>query len=275
VRAFVEVVRVRACFTCGVDVIRLPDDYDTALLDAVPVLGVDAMRQVGPGRVAWGWAFTGRYWRVHNFTAAPDIYAFLAHTCASSTPPPEGQRAMTNSVPDPFSDSEGRPAVSFKDAPVGTVIVCTIDAAPKLVHARNFETGQPDYWPDGNAKQTAVVDVKVDGEDKSLWAAKPSALYGAITEAVKKAGQQLAPGGTLSVRYYADKPNANPRLNPQKLYQAHYEPPSAFAGDDPWAPSGTAEPAAATPAPVAPATPAPTPAATPAAPVAAAPPWAQ
>jgi hypothetical protein len=76
---------------------------------------------------------------------------------------------------------------------------------------------------------SVVTQVEINGEKRSLWAAKPSALFAAIAKAQQDAGQTIAPGGTLTVRYTGDKANEkNPRLNPAKQFEAKYEPPAAF-----------------------------------------------
>lgn len=147
---------------------------------------------------------------------------------------------MTDQPRDPFDSPESRPAVSFKGAPVGTTVVCVIDGTSKLVQARDFETGKPAYWNDGNPKMTAVIDVLVDGEPRSVWAPVSSNIHKAIGAAQKNAGHTMTPGGTLTLRFVGEKPNDNPRLNPQKLYEARYTPPDAFAtasataDDAPW-----------------------------------------
>lgn len=160
---------------------------------------------------------------------------------------------MTTTYVDPFAGGTSTPALSFKDAPVGTSFTCTVVEAPTLLQSRDFETGNPAFWPDGNPKMSAVVKVTVNGEERSIWAAKPSSLFAAIASAQQTAGQQIAPGGTLVVTYTHDKPNENPRLNAAKQYSATYTPPNAFGTEQ-------AQPAqqapAATPAPVQATTPA-------------------
>ena len=135
---------------------------------------------------------------------------------------------MTTTVTDPFAGGTSTPSLSFKDAPVGTSYTCVVVEAPTLLQSRNFETGNPDSWPDGNPKMSAVVKVTVNGEERSIWAAKPSSLFAAIANAQQVAGQQITPGGTLVVTYTHDKPNDNPRLNAAKQYSAVYTPPNAF-----------------------------------------------
>lgn len=139
--------------------------------------------------------------------------------------------AQPTTQADPFAGSESRRSVSFKDKPAGTSYTLKVTEAPSVVQARDYESGQPAFWPDGNPKQT-VVTVCADtatGEELSLWAAKPSALFRAIGGAQKAAGTQIAVGGTLVVTFTGEKPNeTNSRLNPTKLYTVTYRPPNAF-----------------------------------------------
>lgn len=154
---------------------------------------------------------------------------------------------------DPFAGADSKPSISFKDKPVGTSYTGTVTKAPELVQARDYESGQPAFWPDGNPKQTVVTTLEVNGEELNLWAAKPSALFRAIADAQKAAGAQIAIGGTITVTFTGEKPNEkNPRLNPQKLYTVQYVAPNAFGETQP-----TQQ--AAQPAPSAPAVPSYTP----------------
>lgn len=138
---------------------------------------------------------------------------------------------MTQTYNDPFA-STSAPSVSFNNMPVGTSYTGTVLELPQLVQARDFETGNPATWPDGNPKMTVVTKLTINGEERSLWAPKPSAMFAAISDAQKTAGASIAVGGTLTVTYTGDKPNAtNPRLNPAKQYSAVYTPPNAFAED--------------------------------------------
>lgn len=162
---------------------------------------------------------------------------------------------MTNV--DPFAGGEGNPSISFKDAPHGTTYVGRVAELPTLVQSRDFETGNPATWPDGNPKMVAVTTLEIEGQLYSLWAPKPSALFAAIKEAQNTAGQQIAIGGTLEVTYTHDEPNkTNPRLNPAKQYRVTYTPPDAFSepaaaqqpAQAPAAPAAAPAPAAGNPA---------------------------
>lgn len=135
----------------------------------------------------------------------------------------------TQSYEDPFAGAEKHPAISWKDKPIGTKVTGIVTAAPKLVQARDYDTGDPAFWPDGNEKKTVVTELEIGGEIYSLWAAKPGALYAAMAAAQSAAKTTIAPGGRLTVTFIGEKPDpARPRLNPQKLYEVTYSPPDAF-----------------------------------------------
>lgn len=139
---------------------------------------------------------------------------------------------------------EKAPSLSFKDATPDTMYTGIITGRPKLVQSRDFETGQPKTWPDGNPVMSVVIMLDVDGEARSLWAQKPSSMFAALVAAQKAAGgQPMEEGGTLYVKFTGTVPNSkNPKLNPAKQYAAKYTPPSAKA--DPFAPANVAQQAA-------------------------------
>jgi hypothetical protein len=140
---------------------------------------------------------------------------------------------MTMTDIDPFADKA--PAVSFKDAKVGTVVTIKVTSPAKLVQQRDFKTKEPATWPDGNPKMAAVINGEVNGEPRSLWAPKPSAMYVAIAAAQKEAGKRIDAGDTLAVKFTGTKPTDG---DPQKLYAAKLTPGTPPPiGDDPF--SGT------------------------------------
>ena len=134
---------------------------------------------------------------------------------------------------DPFEGGTSVPSLSFKDAPVGTTYTGTITEPASLVQSRDYETGEPAFWDveQKQPKMSAVLRLAVkelDGEERSVWAQKPSALFAALADAQRAAGARFEAGGTLAIKYTGDKPNAkNPRLNPAKQYAARYTPPAA------------------------------------------------
>ena len=137
---------------------------------------------------------------------------------------------------DPFAGGESNPSLSFKDKPFGTTYRGTVVELPTLMQGRDFETGEPAAWPDGNPKMVVCTTLDIAGDKWNLWAAKPSSMFAAIKDAQQRAGVQIAVGGTLSVTYTHDEPNkTNPKLNPAKQYKCEYTPPNVF--EEPVAPT--------------------------------------
>lgn len=135
---------------------------------------------------------------------------------------------------DPFAGGGDKtPALSFANAPIGTIYHFTVTEPPEELQTKNFETDEMEFWPDGNKKKAAVLTVTVDefgGEARSIWARKPSALFRALQEASQTAGVKWGPGVRGSITYIGEKPNEkNPRLNPQKLYSATCQGSDPFA----------------------------------------------
>lgn len=137
---------------------------------------------------------------------------------------------------DPFAGGDSNPSLSFKDKPFGTTYKGTVVELPSLMQGRDFETGEPATWPDGNPKMVVCVTLDIGGDKWNLWAAKPSSMFSAIKDAQQRAGTQIAVGGTLTVTYTHDEPNkTNPKLNPAKQYKAEYAPLNVF--EEPVAPT--------------------------------------
>lgn len=149
--------------------------------------------------------------------------------------------AYQSSNDDPFSGGSKTPSLSWKGVPVGSVFTLKVLEPAKLLQSRNFDTNQPDYWDPEKTqpKMSAVVNVHVVagphsvGEDRSIWAQKPSSLFVAIADAQRAAGAMIAAGGTLHLKFDSETPHTNTRYNAIKNYLAKYEPP---AGQDAFAP---------------------------------------
>jgi hypothetical protein len=136
---------------------------------------------------------------------------------------------------DPFSGGVRIPSLSWKALPIGSTFTLQVLEGAKLLQSRNFETNEPAYWDDEkqNPVMSAVVNVRVltgphsVGEDRSIWAQKPSDLFAAIAAAQQAAGTQIAPGGTLHLRFIGETPHKDKRYSPIKNYAAKYDPPTA------------------------------------------------
>lgn len=128
---------------------------------------------------------------------------------------------MTNhNDADPFAD-ESAPSVSFKNAAIGTVKTLEVLEPAVQLQQRDYDTGKPAEWPDGNPKMAAVVKVRDTEDDvaKSVWAPKPSSLYRAIADAQKESGR-LEPGDELAIKFNDTKDTGDRKKEPQKLYVA-------------------------------------------------------
>src|SRR5215207_2967844 len=133
---------------------------------------------------------------------------------------------------DPFATQEKTPSVSFKDKPIGTRVSGRVVEAPEEVQSRDYDTGEPAFWPDGKPKKSIVTVLEINGERYGLWAPKPSAMFRALADAQQVAGAQIAVGGILTVNFIGEQPNPDkPRLNPQKQYKAFYQPNNPFGED--------------------------------------------
>ncbi len=144
---------------------------------------------------------------------------------------------MSEELEDPFADQQEPeapdtdddpfgyvkvPAVSFKNAPIGTEVRFEVTEQAKMVQQRDFSTKELKVWPDGNPRMAAVFRGRVNGEGRSLWAPKPGSLFTAIGEAQHEAGgRRIGPGDVLIVKLIGEKPSG--KGNDQKLYSARIE----------------------------------------------------
>lgn len=139
---------------------------------------------------------------------------------------------------DPFANADKVPSISFKNAPIGTIYEGTITEAPKLIQSRDYQTGDPAFWPakpgeTPQPKMSVVIRLRMDdGEERSLWAQKPSSMFAAIAQARKDAGKGLEVGGRLAIKFDHETPHTDPEkirkdYAPIKEYVARYTPPAA------------------------------------------------
>jgi len=140
---------------------------------------------------------------------------------------------VTQTVEDFFAG--GVTAAKFEDRAFGTVIGGEIVDEPRMQQQRDYESGEPMTYPDGNPAMQLVVVVQAyapsgDDDGRRAFYVKGQ-MRQAVGEALRKHNEK-APrrGGQLWIKYTEDKPttlkNGRPG-NPQKIYAAKYEPPSA------------------------------------------------
>ena len=151
--------------------------------------------------------------------------------------------------PDPFAEGGKKtPALSWKGSTAGTKYVLRIDEYAKKLQGRDFDTEQPLFWDEAKTQPVmcAVLNVTVEsgyrnvGEERSVWATMPSAIFAAIRDAQKEFGRQLRPGDRLEIEHYGDE-DKGAKKNPRKLYRAKciegVQPPPA--GSDAFASAGS------------------------------------
>lgn len=176
------------------------------------------------------------------------------------------------SIADLLANAGGTPSAFTKDSPIGTTVQGQIVDA-QVRQTRNYETGDPEYWSDGNPKvqvaiilQTNLRDPMTPDDDgrRGVYVKWWGDSRTALAAAIKAAGDtDIRVGGLFMAKYVGEKPNDNPRLNATKIYQYAYQMPAQTAGLDlagEQVNTGTGE---VTPAPA----PAPAPAPQPAAPL--------
>lgn len=131
---------------------------------------------------------------------------------------------------------------SIGDSVVGTII------SAEARQTTDIKTGEPEVWPQGDPKMQVVITLQTDERDASiedddgqrrLFAKKPSAMLGAIIDAL--GGQRLEVGGRLAVKHTGTEPASTKGFNDKKLYVAAYEPPKANAANDLLAGNGATE----------------------------------
>lgn len=158
--------------------------------------------------------------------------------------------------------SDGSATAKFEA--LGTRIGGTITACD-IRQARNFTTGEPEFWDDGGPKQQAVITVQTDLRDPAVtdddgkrsiyvkwWGESREALKAAL-----KAAQDddVRPGGQFFATYSGDKASDRKGFNATKLFTYEYTQPGLGIGGEvaatPAATVQTAPAVTAAPAPAA------------------------
>lgn len=128
-------------------------------------------------------------------------------------------------LPDPNSLLNGKsvPSISFKDAKIGDAYTGTITAL-ETAQVRNYESGEPEFWEDGNPKLQIVVTLSTEyGDGAEDDGDRKVYLFGqklqAAKQALKEAGlQKLELGSKFTITYSGTKPSSNKKYNDVKLY---------------------------------------------------------
>lgn len=101
---------------------------------------------------------------------------------------------------------------------------------------RDFMTGEPATWDNGEPKYQYVVSGKSEGEDAKLyikaWGNQKQALMEALRKADVQPGQSLE-GGTLTVKWDSTDEPVKAGLSGAKRFRMKFEPaPKAVLTDD-------------------------------------------
>lgn len=139
--------------------------------------------------------------------------------------------------PDPNTWLMGGGIPSAKFDAIGTTVAGDITEEPTIQQQRNFDTGEPEFWTDGNPKymlvvniHTAMRDPDVDNDDGTRGLYVRANLQKAIRDAVRLAGaDRLQVGGHLTITYTGDGTPPRKGANAPKLYTAVYKPPQQQA----------------------------------------------
>lgn len=141
-----------------------------------------------------------------------------------------------------FLLSSGAPAFSFEN--VGDTVKGVIIAS-EVSQQRDFQTGKPKFYDDGNPMMQLVVTLATDLRDperpdddghRRIFAprtGKPQSMFQAIRTVVQRSGGRLEEGGTLAVKHVGTEASETRGFNPRKLYEAAYKPPTAGVNLDP------------------------------------------
>ena len=117
------------------------------------------------------------------------------------------------------------PALSFKDAKVGDSFTGIVTHA-EVAQVRDYESGQPKFWDDGNPQLQVILTLATDyrdpakpedeGERKAyLPGQKLAALKAALKEINRTTVQK---GDVFTITYIGTKPASNKKYNDVKLY---------------------------------------------------------
>jgi hypothetical protein len=117
---------------------------------------------------------------------------------------------------------------------VGRVYKGTVLAA-RARQVTDMQTGQPQFWPNGDPRKEVLIDLQTDERDSEdddgvRRVYVKGGMVAAVREALAAAKvKSLEVGGKLSIKYTGDGEATQRGFNPPKLYAAKYEPPAPQA----------------------------------------------
>lgn len=134
---------------------------------------------------------------------------------------------MSNVDPNAWLEGGGG-APSAKFPTIGTLVKGTVTDL-RVEQQRDFGTGDPKFYKDGNPMLQLVVTLATDERDPAIEDDDghrrlfvKGQMKAAVQTAVKATNTRLEPGGVLAVKYVSDKPTD--KGAPAKQYVAQYQP---------------------------------------------------
>lgn len=148
-----------------------------------------------------------------------------------------------------FLLQNGIPAAKFPT--IGTVVKGTVLKAD-VEQQRDFDSGEPKTYDDGNPMMQIVItlatderDPDIDGDDGTRRLFVKGQMLAALRAALRSAQAKLEPGGQIAVQYASDGEAKKRGFNPPKQYAVQYK-----AGTNPAVADLLGSEGAAAPAPV-------------------------
>src|SRR5215472_4500583 len=89
----------------------------------------------------------------------------------------------------------------------------------------NFDTREPEWWPDGSPKVQVVLVLDVAGEGKMTLYLGSKGMREAARDATTAVRAGFRPGGYVAVKYTGDGEPYKKGARAPKLYQMAYDPP--------------------------------------------------
>lgn len=129
----------------------------------------------------------------------------------------------------------GIPSAKFET--IGQVVTGTVIEEPTSQQSRDFDTGEPKTWDNGDPMMEVVVKIQCDPDPsitdddgvRKLFLGKP-ALLTAIRGAVRTAkADGIHAGGVLQIKYTGDAAPKKKGYNGAKQFAAKYTPPAQTA----------------------------------------------
>lgn len=142
---------------------------------------------------------------------------------------------MTTTEPADLLDkllTGGGSTAKFKE--IGATVRGRVVAAEPR-QARDYDSGKPKVWDNGDPVMEVVVTLDTGEEDENGNTFRTLYLGGkmlqAVRQALAEARSKLVIGGELAVKYIGDGEPSKKGFNPPKLYKAKYTPPTPGAVD--------------------------------------------